>query len=117
MATCGPVEIQLWRARGQDMNWLFALHAAAFRDLVEQRYGRWDDVDQRVLFNRRDPRNPIEVISTEGIDVGACHWRYEDDYVEVHPAYQGIGIGTAVLSGTARAVRLALNRPLEHPTR
>jgi ribosomal protein S18 acetylase RimI-like enzyme len=103
MAARDPVEIQLRQAGSQERDWLFALHAAAFRDYVEQRYGYWDDVEQRVLFDRRDPRNTIEIISSGGIDVGACHWRLEDDHVyiellEVHPDHQNRGIGTAVLS-------------------
>lgn len=32
--------------------------------VIEQRYGRWDDVEERMLFNRRDPRNAIEIIRT-----------------------------------------------------
>jgi ribosomal protein S18 acetylase RimI-like enzyme len=97
------IEIQLRQASDEEQDWLFVLHIAAFRDYVEQRYGRWDDVEQRALFDRRDPRNTIEVVSSAGVDVGACHWRLEDDYLyiellEIHPDHQGRGIGTAVLS-------------------
>jgi ribosomal protein S18 acetylase RimI-like enzyme len=103
MPTRDPIEVQLREAGDQEQDWLFALHTAAFRDYVEQRYGRWDDVEQRALFDRRDPRNTIEVISSGGVDVGASHWRREDDYIyiellEVHPNHQGRGIGTAVLA-------------------
>lgn len=93
-----------WRLRpatDADREFLFDLHRQAMRDYVEPLWG-WDDVVQRRLFDERFGSRPFQVIQANREDIGVLQLqdRPEEvvlDLIELLPAWQGKGIGTAVI--------------------
>jgi ribosomal protein S18 acetylase RimI-like enzyme len=85
-----------------DYDYLYDLHAATMRDYVARTWG-WDDaVQQRMFREQLDPQR-VEIIERDGQRVGM--WSVEDRgdefflrSIEIDPAYQGLGIGTAMVS-------------------
>lgn len=85
-----------------DRAWLYELHKAAHRELVEQAYGPWEDVQQRELFAPVVEGHDVFVLENDGERVGAVYLGLRDgdtwlELVEVHPAAQGLGLGTYLL--------------------
>lgn len=98
-------------ATAADREFLYELHRAAMRPYVEAVWG-WDEGVQRDFFERRLEHEDSQVIEVDGERVGvlALEDRGEERIlalVELLPARQGRGIGTAVL----RSV-LAEGRPV-----
>ena len=89
-------------ATHDDYDFLYNLHVAAIRPSVEATYG-WDDAFQAEYFRSRwDPANR-QIICVNNLDIGVL--KLEQPHpgtiflalIEVHPDYQGQGIGTAVI--------------------
>lgn len=79
---------------------LYAIHVAAMRDYVTRTWG-WDDNVQRDFW-RRTAHDGVQVIELDGQIVGfldVVHHEHIIDIVniELSPAVQGRGIGTALL--------------------
>jgi ribosomal protein S18 acetylase RimI-like enzyme len=101
-----------------DRAFLFALHCATMREVVEKTWGRWDEAWQRSHFEARFDPDGLSVITVDGRDAGALRLqrRPAEIYVaeiEIGPEVQGRGIGTTVLRAVmaeaaagARAVTL-----------
>jgi ribosomal protein S18 acetylase RimI-like enzyme len=92
---------ELRPARDGDREWLYALHCAAMRDVVERTWG-WDEAWQRAHFDSRFAPAGISVITEAARDVGALSLqaRPSELYVaalEIAPEMQGRGLGTAVM--------------------
>ncbi|GAA4356060.1 GNAT family N-acetyltransferase [Angustibacter luteus] len=88
-----------------DHEWLFQLHDAAHRDLVERAYGPWEDGQQRAFFTPLLDEFDVFLFEHEGVPVASVYLGDRDgdvwiELVEVDPRHQGRGIGTAVLSWT-----------------
>lgn len=92
------------RASGpHDTEWLFALHEAAHRELVEQACGPWEEKQQRQFFRSLLEDHDVFVLEREGERVGAAYVGLRDgdtwlELVEVDPTCQGLGLGTHLLS-------------------
>lgn len=89
-------------ASAADFEFLYALHRAALRDAVVATWGAWEEDWQRAHYQKTFSPAAMRVIRWRGVDVGviAVQWRAEELFVcllEVHPAHQGRGIGTAVM--------------------
>jgi len=105
------MEVTLRPARPDERPWLFDLHEAAMRPMVEEVFGAWDRTDQLRRFEER-AEDLVEVIEADGRAVGAIHLATDDDgsvvigLVEVLPACQGLGIGGQAIRVTCeRAAR------------
>jgi ribosomal protein S18 acetylase RimI-like enzyme len=93
-----------WRLRPAtdgDRDFLFDLHRQAMRDYVEPLWG-WDDGVQRRLFDDRFTSRRSRVIQVGGEDVGLLQLEDQPSEVvlgliELLPAWQGKGIGTAII--------------------
>jgi RimJ/RimL family protein N-acetyltransferase len=93
-----------WRLRpatDADRDFLFDLHRQAMRDYVEPLWG-WDDGVQRRLFDDRFTTRHSRVIQVDGEDVGLLQLEDQPSEVvlgliELLPAWQGKGIGTAII--------------------
>jgi ribosomal protein S18 acetylase RimI-like enzyme len=89
------------RAVKNDLDFLYALHAATMREYVDRTWG-WDDVSQEAAFRRDHTAAEIQIVTYGGQDVGmlSVEDRDADIFVraiEIAPEYQGKGIGTAIL--------------------
>ncbi len=122
------VEFELRPARASDRDFLYALHRATMREVIERTWG-WDEAWQRAHFEARFEPSGVRVITAGGRDVGAL-WleaRPAEVYVaeiQVAPEVQGRGIGTGVLrqvlaeaAAGARAVTLQVLKTNERARR
>ena len=92
------------------------VHGRAYRDVVVQQFGSWDEERQAAFFDDAWSKPGFEIISMDGTDVGYRCVEVRDDAVVVHelvivPEVQHHGIGTALL-GEAQHVARALAKPL-----
>jgi ribosomal protein S18 acetylase RimI-like enzyme len=88
-------------ATGEDRAFLYRLHVAALKEYVERTWG-WDDADQAARFERRFDPQAYQVVVVGGRDIGAIQVERRDreialNNIQVLPAFQGRGIGTAVI--------------------
>jgi ribosomal protein S18 acetylase RimI-like enzyme len=84
---------------------LYAIHVAAVRDYVEQTWG-WDDA-QQYAFWREHWFPEREAIDMDGELAGFLDLEERDDHLwignlELHPRFQGQGMGTAILRDILR---------------
>lgn len=81
-----------------DSEFCFQLHKAAMGDYVAAIWG-WDEEDQRAHHAREFDPDHWQIITADRADVGmlSVEYRPTEIYlarIEVHPSYQGCGIGT-----------------------
>jgi RimJ/RimL family protein N-acetyltransferase len=114
------VEWRLRPAKEADRDFLFDLHRQAIRAYVEPVWG-WDDVVQQRLFDERFASRPYQVIQADGEDIGVLQLRDRPgevvlDLIELLPAWQGKGVGTAIIrsllaQGKAVSLRVLTSNP------
>lgn len=114
------VEWRLRPAKEADRDFLFDLHRRAMRDYVELLWG-WDEVAQQRLFDERFVSRQYQVIQADGEDMGVLQLRDRPgevvlDPIELLPAWQGKGIGTAIIrsllaQGKAVSLRVLTSNP------
>lgn len=95
------MDVQLRQATADDYAFLYALHVTTMREYVEQIW-EWHDAWQEEYFARKFHPAAHQVIVVDGRDAGTLvvEWRPDEVYValiELLPAYQGRGIGSALL--------------------
>ncbi len=86
-----------------DHEWLFQLHDASHRDLVERAYGPWEDAQQWKFFTPLLDECEVLIFEDNDKPVASIYLGERDgdvwvELVEVHPFQQGQGIGSTVLS-------------------
>ena len=124
------MDFTLRRTTDRDLDFLFDLHRASFREYVEATWGVWDETDQRkrYLTTFVDP-GQLEVVVVEGRDAGVLVRQPDStefakefglgegersdfiELLEVAPEFRGQGLGTSIvwdLQGAAAAA----SRPL-----
>lgn len=99
-------------ATSEDKSWARRVHHAAVRETVEIQFGKWDETQQDDFFANDWSGGTFEVIECDGVPCGyvCIEDRAEDVHVrelDVDPAFQRRGIGTAVLGA---AIALARQR-------
>ncbi len=85
-----------------DYEYLRRLHHAAYHDLMVQMFGGWHEDEQDRYFDDHYVAGAAQIIVVEGDDVGAVEMgrdgvRWFIAELQIDPAWQGRGIGTAVL--------------------
>ena len=91
------------------------LHELSYREHVEQVWG-WDDHQQAEFFERRFQPERLEIIEIAGEEVGVLDVESRADElfladVEIHPAWRGSGIGSAIVRSLQERARAA-DQPL-----
>jgi ribosomal protein S18 acetylase RimI-like enzyme len=81
-----------------DSEFCFQLHKAAMGDYVAAIWG-WDDDVQRDYHRRAFAPGRWQIITADGADAGMLNVEYRPAEIylariEIHPAYQGAGIGS-----------------------
>lgn len=89
-------------AQSADLDFLYDMHRATTRRLVEETWGQWEEAWQRQRFEQAFHPAELLIIQVEGADVGVLRVqdRAEEIFlavIEVLPAYQNRGIGTQVI--------------------
>ena len=96
-----PTKYSLRPATDKDYDFLYHLHRAAIRPTVEATWG-WDEAFQADYFRSRWDLSRRQIIVVDGSDIGVVTLEERPGSVflaliEIQPAYQGQGIGTAVI--------------------
>ena len=97
-------------ATSEDTTWARGVHHAAVRETVESQFGHWDEDQQDRFFANDWTGGDFEIIELDGVPCGfVC---IEDRAGDVHvreldidPAFQRRGIGTAVLNAAVERAR------------
>ncbi|GAB4271477.1 MAG: GNAT family N-acetyltransferase [Candidatus Promineifilaceae bacterium] len=102
-------------ASAKDYDYLFALHKATIRPYVEAIWG-WVDEWQEEYFRKKFNPSNQKIIQINGKDIGVVVVEDRGSYlylalIEITPAYQGQGIGTAVIHNLQQRARQE-KRPL-----
>jgi ribosomal protein S18 acetylase RimI-like enzyme len=100
-----------------DRDFLFEIHRASLKDYVAATYGPWDEARQREMFDAKFSPGRFEIIRRDDQDVGLLRVEEAPDrltiaLIELLPAFQRQGIGTAVIQRVlahARARRLSVH--------
>jgi GNAT superfamily N-acetyltransferase len=94
--------VQLRSASPADSEFCFQLHKAAMGGYITTIWG-WDEQVQRGFHDRAFNPGRWRIITAGGVDIGMIDVEYRPAEIylariEVHPTYQGHGIGTRLVS-------------------
>lgn len=93
------MQLDVVAAASSDREWLYALHRAAMRGMVEASYGLWVETDQRARFAANLAGHDVYVARVAAERVGAVYLSESDEAVdlallEIDPARQRRGLGS-----------------------
>jgi ribosomal protein S18 acetylase RimI-like enzyme len=93
--------IELRPATGADGEFCYQLHKVAMGEYITAVWG-WDEQVQRDFHARAFRPGQWQIITADGADAGMLHVEYRPGEIylariEIHPDYQGRGIGTRVI--------------------
>jgi ribosomal protein S18 acetylase RimI-like enzyme len=96
-------QISFRSATGNDSDFLYALHVASMKEYVHKTWG-WDDAFQESVFRKNYDPAEIKIIRYAQKEIGmlSLEEREADIFlrtIEIHPDYQGKGIGTVIING------------------
>jgi GNAT superfamily N-acetyltransferase len=97
-------------ASGTDYAWLRRLHHAAMRELVERVWG-WDEAFQDAYFREHFDPSGRQIVQVAGVDVGVIKVLHQGDElflaeIQIMPAHQGHGLGSALIRDLQDRARL-----------
>jgi ribosomal protein S18 acetylase RimI-like enzyme len=94
--------LQYRAATDADKSYFEALNEACYADVVTRQFGAWETDRQRARFDVKWQEHRFLKMVVAGRVVGGVWVDEHDDYrqlreIQVHPAFQGRGIGTRVV--------------------
>lgn len=97
-------------AEPADYAWLWEVKRLTMRPYVEQTWGRWDEPAQERFFRQHFSPHTIQVITLDGQDAGLLNVEAEPNEVflaniQIHPAFQNRGLGSAVVQSVLECAR------------
>lgn len=103
-------------ATAADVEWLYAVRRETMQEYVEQMFGYWDDEAQRARLAEPGDLANMQVIVADRRPAGLLHVERDRSgiflaNIQVLPALQGRGLGTAVIRMLMSEAR-ASGRPL-----
>ncbi len=120
-------EFSLRQLHDAESDAMLALHRASMGGYIEETWGPWDDGLQRSFWNERLEKKLLQVIEVGGLAAGLLEVTRHPDAIEVvnlelAPAFQRRGIGTAILTeiqaeATAREAAVLLQVLKVNPAR
>jgi GNAT superfamily N-acetyltransferase len=107
---------ELRPATDRDKEYLMNLHRDAYRDVVIEQFGAWDNAFQAVQFEEKWRKQSYKIIERNGRPIGAIWLSTEADHlwlreIQILSAYRNKGIGTQILLGLIDEAR-CLGLPL-----
>ena len=92
------------------------LHKTAYRDVVVQQFGQWDDELQASLFSKQWIPERFEILEIDGQAIGCIRVDDRPDHlwleeIQLLPEFQGRGLGSGLVQGEIARARL-LQRPV-----
>lgn len=95
------VAVGLRPATRADREWCYDLHRAAMREYVAAVWG-WDEAEQLAYHERGFEPGNTRIITVDGQDVGVLivDERPDETYlgrIEIHPGFQGRGVGSHLI--------------------
>jgi GNAT superfamily N-acetyltransferase len=108
----------LWTLRTattEDRDFLFDLHRVTMGSYIDSTWG-WDDRRQELLFDEHFAPDDCQIIQVNAEDAGVLAVEETDaeiwlGLIEIHPRWQGEGIGTSVIQSLLRS-GAKTNRPV-----
>jgi ribosomal protein S18 acetylase RimI-like enzyme len=108
--------VSIRAATPSDQDWLRQLNRLAYRDVVTQEFGEWDDPAQTEQFDSKLQQAAFRIVELEGRPIAAVWSKEYEDHVYLHelivlPEFQDRGIGSHILSLEIEQAE-ALRKPL-----
>jgi ribosomal protein S18 acetylase RimI-like enzyme len=97
------IELNMRPAEDQDYEFARQVHHAAYHDVVERQFGKWDEQAQDGFFQSAWKGSAHEIIYLNGEPAGYFSMDETDDLIDLHelvllPKFQGQGTGTKILN-------------------
>lgn len=97
------MDLVLRPAAPQDEPWARELNSAAYRSVITEQFGSWNEPEQQRQFGEKWARGQYQLVCLAGERVGVLWTTLETDHLFVNellilPERQGSGIGTQVMS-------------------
>ena len=114
VVSSSAVNVQILWARSADEAFARGVNHLAYRAVVTEQFGSWDEADQDERFQQKWSRGGYQLIRCDGVSVGLLKVVEEPDHVflselQIHPDHQNRGLGAEVI---ARVVADATKRRL-----
>jgi ribosomal protein S18 acetylase RimI-like enzyme len=110
-----PIEFTTEPATEEDKEFLHVLHRLAYKKVVIQQFGAWDEEWQRQYFEKKWPQAHYQIIEQAGRRIGVWVTHQKDhiflNEIQLLPDFQGQGIGSTLIKQELEQAR-ALNLPM-----